>query len=253
MARRKVREGARERGYTPQASRGEMAGQAPLPGVSPPLRVLGTDAQTPSPGAPQSLPKSPSGACCGFRGSAPLPGSAGRCERGSLQARLPRAPIPKMTNGDPIRRLENGHLCASLHLLLGLEIAELEGEPQGGVPAGPSRDPERCRWLQQEQGTGGLGVRGPAGKGWGRRDTARTLTERRVVVWPELGVGCVWGACGMRALRSNSEASGPPAHLNTPFSPPPPLPKRERESKRKKENKISPVVETRGENRGKHP
>lgn len=59
MARRKVREGAREGGSTPQASRGEMAGQAPLPGVSPPLRVLGPDAQTPSPGAPQSPPKSP--------------------------------------------------------------------------------------------------------------------------------------------------------------------------------------------------
>ena len=36
-----------------------------------------------------------------------------------------------MTNGDPIRRLENGHLGASLCLLQDLEIAEMKREPQG--------------------------------------------------------------------------------------------------------------------------
>lgn len=148
-----------------------------------------------------------------------------------------------MTNGDLIRRLENGHLCASLRLLLGLEIAELEGEPQGGVPAGPSRGPERrhCGRSRAQEAW--------AREGRGRRDTAQTHTERGVVVWPELGGGCVWDAGFEEQFRS----LGSPSPSEHPLlSPRPPL-KRERESKRKKENKISPVVETRGENRGKHP
>jgi hypothetical protein len=55
-------------------------------------------------------------------------------ESSHRQPWLPGAPIPKMTNGDRRKRLENGYLRASLRLLQGLEIAELRGEPLGGVP-----------------------------------------------------------------------------------------------------------------------
>lgn len=62
--------------------------------------------------------------------------------------------------------MENGHLCASLCLLQGLEMAEMK-EPQGGVPTGQRRGPKKP--LPPEQGAGGR-----AGQGRGREGHGQT-------------------------------------------------------------------------------
>ena len=121
-----------------------------------------------------------------------MAGRAGRCEHCSLQAWLPTAPIPKMTNEAPIRRLENGHLCASLCLLQGWERAEMKGKLRGRgahraaerprelLPPGQSRRPRMERSHREGNGTDGKGRR------------QRGHTQRPVVVWPEIVCACMY-------------------------------------------------------------
>ena len=100
-----------------------------------------------------------------------------------------------MTNGDPIRRLENGHLGASVCLLQGLEIAELRGDLQGRVPTGQPRGPRKLlvpavgRRPRRERSPGRIREQQGLGQRW----------EGRMSKWPHTktscGVASDWGVC----------------------------------------------------------
>ena len=119
---------------------------------------------------------------------------ADRWEHCSLQSWLPDAPIPKMTNADPIRRLENGHLGASVCLLQGLEIAELRGDLQGRVPMGQPRGPRKLllpvvgRRPRRERSPGRIREQQGLGQRW----------EGRMSKWPHTKTSCgVASDCGV--------------------------------------------------------
>ena len=97
-------------------------------------------------------------------------GSLARAERAGVSAAASRPGSPerqfrKMTNGEPTRRLENGHLRASLCLLQGLEMAGMKGEAPRS----------RCPWSRgQEAGEG----RGGEGRGGARTNAQAGRTQK---------------------------------------------------------------------------
>lgn len=188
---------------------------------------------------------------------------ADRWECCSPQAWLPDAPIPKMTNGDPIRRLENGpqHLRVSI---AGVEIAELRGDLQGKVPTGQPRGPRKLlvpvmgRRPRRERSPGRIREQQGHSQGW----------KGPMSKWPHTKTGCgVASDCGVcvreretQAWRSNFKNLQPlsPSE-DPPFSLQPRPPKkikreRERESAReRRKTKYLQLSRQEEKNRGKHP
>lgn len=115
-----------------QVARSKNKGSYNPPYAPPSYRILGPYAQTSSSRAPREL--------SGAAGSKAQSRQVGVLQP---QAWLPDAPIPKMTNGDPIRRLENGPQHLRM-FIADVEIAELRGDLQGRVPTGQPRSPKEA-------------------------------------------------------------------------------------------------------------